>query len=232
MYTYMCVLTHTPSQIYTHTLIRCMFLAVGLDICLSVVKMCQTGSSLPSPGQAPHNTSQTSLYLSRSLSVLHQPSLSLHLSFPDAVSSFLYLWLQMQPSSGSAACSTSYFFHSASVSVTHFSHNPLVCSRFFLFCTIIPFSLPYVSCPLVPFLTLPVLTSFSSYLALLSLSPSVLSTSQQSPGVKTCWHPLVWQVRLCVCMCSEEGVAYYIVGSCRICGLEHSCCVGSIWNVT
>lgn len=54
----------------------------------------------------------------------------------------------------------------------------------------------------------------------LSLSPSVLSTSQQSPGVKTCWHPLVWQVRLCVCMSSEEGGwLHYIVDSCSRVGV-------------
>lgn len=43
---------------------------------------------------------------------------------------------------------------------------------------------------------------FSHFTTSLSLCPSVLSTCQQSLGVKTCWHPLVWQVyvsgRACV----------------------------------
>lgn len=186
-----CPYTRTITNIYTYThpLIRCMLLAVGLDICLSVVKMCQTGSTLPSPGQAPYNTSQTSLYLSHSLCA---PSA---LTLPPSVFPRRCLLLSVSLTTNAAklrvSCMLYIIFFPLRLCLCDFSHNPLVCSIFFLFCTIIPFSLPYVSCPLVPFLALPVLTSFSSYLALLSLSPSVLSTSQQSPGVKTCWHPLV-----------------------------------------
>lgn len=62
-----------------------------------------------------------SLSLSQSLSfslplpVLHQSSLLLHLSVPAAVSSSLYVWRQMQPSSGSAGCSASHFLLSGSL---------------------------------------------------------------------------------------------------------------------
>lgn len=65
---------------------------------------------------------------------------------------------------------------------------------------------------------------FSSYWLLSALlllyyisaspSPSVLSTLQQSPRVKTCWHPLVWQV--CVCV-SWRMLPHYKVDICSMC---------------
>lgn len=95
-----------------------MCLAVILDVCLSVVKMCQTG--LDSPNSRVSNIQYiTDLSLSLSLCFfsLYAP---LHLSCTAAVSSFHYLWLQMQPRSGGTSCSTLPPFLSASM--THFSY--------------------------------------------------------------------------------------------------------------
>lgn len=55
-------------------------------------------------------------------------------------------------------------------------------------------------CHLAVFLTPPGLSSILPLLPhSISCSPPVLSSCQQSPRVKTCWHPLVWQVCVCVC---------------------------------
>lgn len=70
-------------------------------------------------------------------------------------------------------------------------------------------------CWLLPALLLPCYISASP-------APSVLSTLQQSPRVKTCWHPLVWQVCACVCV-SWRMLPHYKVDICSIMCVQLLC---------
>lgn len=124
---------------------------------------------------------------------------------PATVSSLLYLWRQTQPCSGSAGYSALHIFLSAIVSLTYFYFALHLCSLFFLFRTIMVFSLPCVSCPLVLLLILPVLASLCPSLTLLHLSLSLSFCSVYLPaepwGKNMLASTSLAGVCVCVCMC-------------------------------
>lgn len=102
-------------------------------------------------------------------------------------------------------------FHYASVLLTHFPHTLQLCSIFFLLCTIISTSSPYASCPLVPFLALPVLASLSPYPSLSLFLLLFCLLASRAPGLK---HAGIHYSGRCMCMyvacvcrhvCSKEG---------------------------